>query len=557
MSLESTADLWWKNAVIYCLDVETFYDSDGDGIGDFAGLTQCVDYLAGMGVTCIWLMPFYPTPNRDDGYDLTDHYAIDGTLGTFGDFTAFMLTARDRGIRVIVDLVVNHTSSDHPWFQAARQDRGSRYRDYYVWRDEIPEEGPHDVVFPGVQQGTWTWDDAAGQYYLHRFVKSQPDLNIANSAVREEIRRVIGFWLAQGLAGFRVDAVPFFLETEGIAEKMEIAPHDYFRNLCDFLTRRSGEAIMLGEVNVGVDQLARFFGDEDGDELQMLFNFPAMQALYLALARHEAQPFIDALRSLPAAPAQCQWASFVRNHDELTLDKLTDQERSEVFEAFGPEEGMQIYGRGLRRRLPPMLDGDQDRIRLVYSLLFAMPGAPTIFYGEEIGMGENLAIEGRRSVRTPMQWTDDPSAGFSSVDRGDLRRPLPDGDYGPERVNVRAQRRDPHSLLNWFERMIRLRKETPEIGWGEWTVLDTEARGPVVIRYDWQGATLVTVHNLGADSATIGLDLSDIAWNAARDLLSGEVVAPTGDGRLDLEVERYGYRWLRLDVPGQVRPPYL
>ncbi|HSJ45310.1 MAG TPA: alpha-amylase family protein, partial [Euzebyales bacterium] len=495
MSLERTADLWWKHAVIYCLDVETFYDSDGDGIGDFAGLTQCVDYFAGVGVTCIWLMPFYPSPNRDDGYDLSDHYAIDHRLGTFGDFTEFMRTARDRGIRVIADLVVNHTSSDHPWFRSAREDPGSRYRDYYVWRDEIPEEGPHEVVFPGEQEGAWTWDATAGQYYHHRFLEHQPDLNVANTEVRDEIRKVIGFWLAQGLSGFRVDAVPFFLETEGIAEEMEIAPHDYLRDLCEFLTRRTGEAIMLGEVNVAPDQLGRFFGDEDGDELQMLFNFPAMQALYVSLARGVAQPFIDALRSLPAAPAASQWASFVRNHDELTLDKLTDDERQEVFEAFGPEEDMQIYGRGLRRRLPPMLAGEEDRIRLVYSLMFAMPGTPTIFYGEEIGMGENLAVEGRRSVRTPMQWTDEPSAGFSTADPGDLRRPLPGGEYGPEHVNVRAQRRDPGSLLNWFERMIRLRRETPEVGWGDWTILDIGARGLVAIRYDWQGATLVTVHN--------------------------------------------------------------
>jgi len=556
MNLERTADLWWKNAVIYCLDVETFCDSDGDGIGDFAGLTQCVDYLAGIGVTCIWLMPFYPTPNRDDGYDLTDHYAIDERLGTFGDFTQFMRTARDRGIRVIADLVVNHTSSDHPWFRSARQDPGSRYRDYYVWQDEIPEEGPHGVVFPGVQESTWTWDDVAGQYYHHRFMEHQPDLNVANTAVREEIRKVIGFWLAQGLSGFRVDAVPFFLETEGIADEMEIAPHDYFRNLCEFLTRRTGEAIMLGEVNVTPDQLGRFFGDEDGDELQMLFNFPAMQGLYLGLARHDAQPLIDALRSLPAAPAESQWASFVRNHDELTLDKLTDDERQEVFDAFGPEEEMQIYGRGLRRRLPPMLAGDGERIRMVYSLMFAMPGAPTVFYGEEIGMGENLAVEGRRSVRTPMQWTDEPSAGFSSADRGDLRRPLPDGGYGPEHVNVRAQRRDPGSLLNWFERIIRLRREAPEVGWGDWTILDTGVRALVAIRYDWQGTTLVTVHNFATDTVTVRLDLTDVDWTAARDLLGDDLVEPTADGRLVVEIGRSGYRWMRLETPGHRSTPY-
>jgi maltose alpha-D-glucosyltransferase/alpha-amylase len=555
MSLERTADLWWKNAIIYCLDVETFYDSDGDGIGDFAGLTRCVDYLAGIGVNCIWLMPFYPSPNRDDGYDLTDHYAIDERLGTFGDFTEFMRTARDRGIRVIADLVVNHTSSDHPWFQSSRSDRNSRYRDYYVWRDEIPEDGPEGVVFPGEQEGVWTWDDAAGQYYHHRFMHHQPDLNVANAEVRDEIRKVIGFWLAQGLSGFRVDAVPFFLETEGIAEEMEIAPHDYFRNLCEFLTRRTGEAIMLGEVNVAPDQLAPFFGDEDGDELQMLFNFPGMQGLYLGLARKDAQPFVAALLSLPQAPPECQWASFVRNHDELTLDKLSDDERQEVFDAFGPEEDMQIYGRGLRRRLPPMLAGDSDRIRLVYSLMFAMPGTPTIFYGEEIGMGENLAVEGRRSVRTPMQWTDEPSAGFSTADPDQLRRPLPEGAYGPANVNVRAQRNDRDSLLTWFERVIRQRRQTPEIGWGEWKIVDTDARGLVVIRYDWQDRTLVTVHNLAAEAAKADLDVSDVEWTVARDLLGDTAIEPTGDGRLVIEVAGHGFHWLRLNKPGQRLTP--
>ena len=547
MSLERTADLWWKNAVIYCLDVETFADSDGDGVGDFAGLTERIDYLAGLGVTCIWLMPFYPTPNRDDGYDLTDHYAIDPRLGTFGDFTEFVRTARDRGIRVIADLVVNHTSNEHPWFQAARRDRSSRYRDYYVWRDEIPEEGPHGVVFPGKQEGTWSWDDEAGQYYHHRFMNHQPDLNVANATVREEVRKVIGFWLAQGLSGFRVDAVPFFLETEGIAEEMEIAPHDYFRDLCAFLTRRQGEAIMLGEVNVAADELATFFGDEDGDELQMLFNFVGMQGLYLSLARGDAQPFLDALRSLPAAPAECQWASFVRNHDELTLDKLSDDERQEVFDAFGPDEDMQIYGRGLRRRLPPMLGGDRERLRMVYSLMFAMPGTPTIFYGEEIGMGENLDVEGRRSVRTPMQWAPDAAGGFSSAGPDALRRPLPAGPYGPASVNVRDQRNDPDSLLNWFERIIRRRRETPEIGWGRWTILDADAAGLVAIRYDWGDRTLVTVHNLVPDTATADLDLSDVAWSAAHDLLGDHTVEPSGDGRLVTELPGHGHRWLRLE----------
>lgn len=554
MKLEQTADLWWKNAIIYCLDVETFYDSDGDGCGDFAGLTQCVDYLAGIGVTCIWLMPFYPSPNRDDGYDVTDFYSVDPRLGTFGDFTEFMRTARDRGIRVIADLVINHTSSEHPWFQQARKDRDSRYRDYYVWRDEIPEDGPKGETFPGKQEGLWEWDDAAQQYYLHRFYQHQPDLNVAAEHVRDEIRKVIGFWMAQGLAGFRVDAVPFLLETSGIEEEMEIAPHDYFRDLRAFMTRRSGDAVMLGEVAVPPDQLRPFFGDENGDELQMLFNFVGMQTLYLALARQDAQPFVDGLRSLPNIPRESQWASFVRNHDELTLHLLSKDELQEVFDAFGPHKDMQLYDRGLRRRLPPMLDGDQRRIRAVYSLMFAMPGTPTIFYGEEIGMGENLAVEERRSVRTPMQWTDEPSAGFSTADPQDLRRPVPDGDYGPRHVNVRDQRNDPDSLLNWFEHIIRQRRETPEIGWGDWQIVDVDPPGIVVLRYDWDDRTLLCVHNLSADSAKIDIAISD-TWEVAFDLLGDHRTEPQGDGRLVTELEGYGFQWLRLARPGQRSMP--
>ena len=555
MGLERTADLWWKNAIIYCLDVETFYDSDGDGVGDFAGLTQCVDYLAGIGVDCIWLMPFYPSPNRDDGYDVTDFYGVDPQLGSFGDFTEFMRTAHHRGIRVIADLVVNHTSVEHPWFQQARSDPDSPYRDYYVWQDEIPEDGPEGEVFPGTQQGLWERDEAAQQYYLHRFYQHQPDLNIANEAVRDEIRRVIGFWMAQGLSGFRVDAVPFLLETAGIDDEMEIAPHDYFRDLCAFMERRGGGAIMLGEVAVPADQLRPYFGDEDGDELEMLFNFVGNQALYLSLARQDARPFVDALRALPDIPSECQWASFVRNHDELTLELLSEDERQEVFDAFGPEKDMQLYDRGLRRRLPPMVGGDQRRIRAIYNLMFAMPGTPTIFYGEEIGLGENLVIEGRRSVRTPMQWTSEPSAGFSTADPDKLRRPLPEGDFGAQHVNVRDQRNDPDSLLNWFEHIVRQRRETPEIGWGDWQVVDTGVVGVVALRYDWDGRTLITVHSLSEEHSTVGLDVSDVTWTAAQDLLSTRRVEPAGDGRLVVELDGYGVAWLRLEKPGQRTPP--
>ncbi len=354
MKITDTSDVWWKTAVVYCLDVETFLDWGGNGKGDIVGLIQRIDYLAEIGVTCLWLMPFYPTPDRDDGYDITDFYGVDERVGTHGDFVELVRTARDRGIRVIVDLVVNHTSDQHPWFRSARSSRTSRYRDWYVWADDPPKTPAKDVVFPDQETSMWQWDEKAGQHYLHRFYKHQPDLNVANPAVRDEIAKIMGFWLELGVSGFRVDAVPFLIETtKGVAGPAPLPdPHAFLRELRAFLGRRSGDAILLGEVNLSHAQQRRFAGDEDGDELTMLFDFIGMQRLYLSLARRDARPLAKALLDRPQLPRDSQWATFVRNHDELTLDKLTERQRQEVFDAFGPDPDMQIYGRGLRRRLP-------------------------------------------------------------------------------------------------------------------------------------------------------------------------------------------------------------
>jgi maltose alpha-D-glucosyltransferase/alpha-amylase len=470
MSTKITSDLWWKNAVVYCLDVETFYDSDGDGCGDLAGLTERVDYLGGLGVSCVWLMPFYRSANRDDGYDIVDFYAVDPRLGTLGDFVEFLRTARDRGIRVIADFVMNHTSDQHPWFQSARADRRSPFRDFYVWSDEKPDEKPGDVVFPDQENSNWAWDEQAGQWYLHRFYSHQPDLNVANAQVRDELAQVMGFWLEQGLSGFRVDAVPFLIEPTGLPEGAIVDPHELLRDLRSYLNRRNGEAVLLGEVNLPAPDQRAFFGDEDGDELHMLFDFLGNQALYLALARGDAEPLASTLRNAPTIPQTASLGRFVRNHDELSLDKLTEGERGEVFSRFGADPALQLYGRGLRRRLPTMLHGDERAIRMVYSLAFSLPGTPVLFYGEEIGMGENLGIPGRLSVRSPMQWSPERHGGFSTADDPEfLRRPVTEGAFGPEQVNVAAQRRDLDSLLSWFERLIRRRRECPEISFGSFT----------------------------------------------------------------------------------------
>ena len=554
MRAKATSDLWWKNAVVYCLDVETFLDSDGDGCGDLRGLTDRIDYLAGIGVSCLWLMPFYPSSQRDDGYDITDFYGVDGRLGTPGDFAELIRTAADRGIRVIADLVMNHTSAEHPWFAAGR-DRSSPYHDFFVWADEKPAEKPGDVVFPDREDSNWAYDPKARQWYLHRFYSHQPDLNVANPDVRDEIAQVVGYWLDQGLAGFRVDAVPFLLEPVGMPEGALHDPHELLRDLRRFIGRRRGDAILMGEVNLPPDQQRAFFGDEDGDELHMVLSFVINQAMYLSLARGDATPLRDALAALPQIPEDCQWANFVRNHDELTLDKLSEEERAEVFAAFGPEEDLQLYGRGLRRRLPTMVGGDERRIRMLYSLAFALPGTPVLFYGEEIGMAENLEIPGRYSVRAPMQWSEDRHGGFSTTeDAGALCRPVVAAEgWDPARVNVAAQRRDHGSLLSWMERLIRRRRECPELGWGPCTVLDAGQPAVLCHRVDWDGSSVLALHSFAGERLEARVALEPEIVQAV-DLFDGEDGAPA-DGALTVPLEPYGARWFRLRRDGQRLPP--
>ncbi|MEV6283189.1 alpha-amylase family protein [Kribbella sp. NPDC051770] len=552
MRLTETADIWWKNAVVYCLDIETFFDTDGDGRGDIRGLSQRIDHLAELGVTCLWLMPFYPTPDRDDGYDITDFYGVDPRLGTHGDLVELITLAQDRGMRVIADLVVNHTSDQHPWFRSARESRESPYRDWYVWRDQPPENAAEGIVFPDQETSLWQYDEQAGQYYLHRFYKHQPDLDITNPEVRDEIIRVIGFWLQLGISGFRVDAVPFLLDTDGALDPDNLPdPHDYLRDLRAFLSRRSGQAVLLGEVNLPYKETRQFFGDEDGDELTMCFDFIGMQKMYLSLARQDPAELVKALRERPAPPEEAQWGTFVRNHDELTLDKLSDEEKQEVFAAFGPDEDMQLYGRGLRRRLPPMLGNDQQRLRMVYSLLFSLPGTPVLFYGEEIGMGENLAMEGRTAVRTPMQWTASVNGGFSTADAADLAGQVVTGDLSPEHVNVAAQRRDPDSLLNWVKLLIQRYRETPELSWGDCTVLEHESPAVLAHCSAYEDGCVVTAHNFSAEPAAVTLAVSGTGVGVqAVDLLQPGAAEVAEDGTVRIELEPYGSRWLRIVQPG-------
>jgi trehalose synthase len=556
MRVTDTSDLWWKSAVIYCLDVETFCDSDGDGYGDLAGLAQRIDYLAELGITCLWLMPFYPSPDRDDGYDVTDFYGVDPRLGNHGQLVEVIRTAHDRGINVIADLVVNHTSDRHPWFQASRRSTTNRYRDHYVWRDTEPPDTSTQVVFPDREDSVWELDDRTGEWYLHNFYKHQPDLNLANPAVVDEILRVVGFWLELGFDGFRVDGIPFLEQNAENAgdPALTVDPHEFMRTVRAFLNRRSGSSMMLGEVNLPHPQQRAFFGGKAANELQMQFDFIGMQATYLALAREDARPLVKAISQRPAIDETCQWATFVRNHDELTLDKLTDAQRQEVFAAFGPEPEMQLYGRGLKRRLPTMLGGDPRRIRMAYSLMFSLPGTPTLHYGEEIGMGEDLAADGRMAVRTPMQWSAGRNGGFSSAPPGRLVQPVVTGAFGPEHVNVTAQLHDPDSLWSFMRMLISIRRTCPELGWGTWSVVEQDQPQVLVQRCDVDGSAVVTVHNLGAEPATVEVPVDPRGDGLeAVDLMADEVV--TGESAAQVVLDGYGFRWWRVRPTGDLAIP--
>ncbi|HEY9875242.1 MAG TPA: alpha-amylase family protein [Candidatus Obscuribacterales bacterium] len=540
-------DLWYKNAVLYCIDVETYMDGNGDGIGDIEGLTQRLDYIAGLGITCIWLMPFYPTPNKDNGYDVMDYYNVDPRLGTLGDFVEFTLQAKERGIRVIVDLVINHTSDQHPWFKAACKDENSKYRNYYVWSKEKPEGAEEGIVFPGFQTSTWTYNEEAEAYYFHRFYDHQADLNITNPQVREEIQKVMGFWLALGVSGFRIDAAPFLIEVGENKGSLNVESHYfYLKEIRNFLSWRRGDAILLAEANVSLEELPQYFGD--GDIMQMLFNFIVNQHLFLAFAQEKATPIVEALKAVPSIPKIGQWANFIRNHDELTLDKLSDAKQEEVAAKFAPDkEQMWIFDRGIRRRFAPMVDGDPRRLRLAYSLMFTLPGTPVINYGEELGMGENLSLKERNSVRTPMQWSSETNGGFSAASPDQLVLPvITEGKFGYKSLNVIDERRDPESLLNWMERAIRMRKECPEFGWGTWEIIDTGNPCVLAHRCEWQGGVVIAVHNLAKEPCSVTLKLQDKDGKRWIDLLGDRPYHAIEDISQDVQLEGYGYRWFRI-----------
>lgn len=537
-------DLWYKNAVVYSLDVKTFLDADGNGTGDFPGLMQRLDYLQALGINVLWLAPVQPSPDRDNGYDISDYYGIDPRYGSSGDFVEFMHEADKRGIKVILDLVLNHTSDQHRWFKEARKDPESRYRSWYVWSKKRPADWNKGMVFPGVQKSTWTRDEQAGLYYYHRFYDFQPDLDMTNPQVRAEVRRVMGFWLELGVAGFRVDAVPFMIETTVPGESQGELRFDYLGEFRRFLQWRVGDAVLLGEANVPPKESKDYFTAGGGGGLHLMFNFWVNQHLFYALASGDVAPLIEALNATRLPPSSAQWAQFLRNHDELDLGRLTPEQREVVLARFGPEEEMQLYGRGIRRRLAPML-GDRRHLELAYSVLFSLPGTPVIRYGDEIGMGDDLSLKERDAVRTPMQWANERHAGFSGAEKT-VYPVVREGVYAYERVNVEAQRREPDSLLNWTAKMIRLRKECPEIGWGTWKVLRAGTPGVLAMRYDWRGNSVVVMHNFDerAREAKIRPDVE--GGERLVDLLAEEESRADERGTHHIPLDAHGSRWFRV-----------
>lgn len=463
-----TTTHWIKNSILYSLDIETFYDSDNNGIGDIRGLISKLEYLSELGITCLWLLPFYPSPNRDNGYDVMDYYGVDQRLGSLEEFKEFLQQAHTRGIKLIIDLVVNHTSHQHPWFQEARKDKNSPFRDYYVWSDEAIEFEKEHLMLSGEVETMWTYDELAQQYYLHRFYKEQPDLNIANPAVRKEIIKIIDHWLAIGVDGFRIDAAEILIEPYGLPNAQKVDLSFFLDEMRDHIHQKNAGAILLAEANVTPGNMDIYI--KDGNRMHMLFNFYLNQHLFLSLATNDAKHLKESMDAMPPVHATDQYLNFLRHHDELSLKLLSDQERNKVFDRFAPDPNMRIFGKGIRRRLSPLLHDNMDLIQLSYSLLFSMNGTPLIRYGDDIAMGDDLSLEGRKSVRTPMEWD-----------------------------KVISQQKDPSSLLNWLKKLIELRKGFPVIGTGKTQFIQGDDSRILFHSYGSHEQEIFFVHNLSGE----------------------------------------------------------
>jgi len=536
---------WYKDAVFYEVHVKAFMDADGNGVGDFAGLTSKLDYLRDLGVDCLWILPMYPSPLRDDGYDIADFYGIHPSYGSVEDFQKFLDAAHDRGLRVIADLVMNHTSDAHPWFQAARADRASAHRDYYVWSDSDRKYRAARIIFTDTEKSNWTFDPSAKQYYWHRFFSHQPDLNYDNPAVKTAMLDVMRFWLDRGLDGFRCDAVPYLIEREGTSCENLPETHTILKEFRRVIDAEYAGRVLLAEANQWPEDVRPYFAD--GDEFHMAFHFPLMPRLYMGVRREDRLPITDIFTHTPSIPPSCQWCLFLRNHDELTLEMVTNEERDYMYYAYASDPSMKL-NLGIRRRLAPLMDNDRTRIELLNCLLLTLPGSPIVYYGDEIGMGDNVYLGDRNGVRTPMQWSADRNAGFSSADPAALYLPVvTDPAYHYQAVNVAAQEKDPASLLNTMRQLIAVRKRSPVFGRG--TIEFLRPRNQAVLAYlrAWRDETLLIVANLSARSQPVELDLAAHEGTEPVEMLSGNRFPRVTRAPYFLSLGPHGYYWFRLE----------
>jgi maltose alpha-D-glucosyltransferase/alpha-amylase len=537
--------LWYKDAIIYQVHVKSFFDANNDGIGDFAGLIEKLDYISEIGVNTIWLLPFYPSPRRDDGYDIAAYRDVHPEYGRLADVRRFIAEAHRRGIRVITELVINHTSDQHPWFQRARRAKpGSAARNFYVWSDSDKRYAGTRIIFCDTEKSNWTWDEEAGAFYWHRFYSHQPDLNFDNPQVMREVLAVMRFWLDLGVDGLRLDAVPYLIEREGTSNENLPETHAILKRIRAELDSKYSDRMLLAEANMWPEDAQQYFGD--GDECHMAFNFPLMPRMYMAIAQEDRFPIADIMRQTPAIPENCQWAIFLRNHDELTLEMVTDQERDLLWRVYAADHRARI-NLGIRRRLAPLMERDRRRIELMKCLLLTMPGTPVIYYGDEIGMGDNIHLGDRDGVRTPMQWSSDRNGGFSRADPTDLVLPAIMGPlWGYEAVNVEAQWRDPHSLLNWFRRMLVVRGRYKAFGRGTLRFLRPSNRKVMAYLREFDGETILCVANVSRTAQAVELELSEFAGYTPTEMSGGVSFPAIGTLTYLLTLPPYGFYWFTL-----------
>jgi maltose alpha-D-glucosyltransferase/alpha-amylase len=536
--------LWYKDAVIYQLHVKSFCDSNDDGIGDFKGLTSRLDYLQELGVDCLWLLPMYPSPFRDDGYDIADYYSIHPSYGTLDDFRAFLGAAHSRGLRVITELVLNHTSDQHPWFKEARSSRESPRRDWYVWSDTDDRYPDVRIIFLDTEQSNWAWDSNSKAYYWHRFFSHQPDLNYDNPVVREEMWRVMKFWLDMGVDGFRVDAVPYLIERDGTSCENLPETHGVVKLIRARLDEHFADKVLLAEANQWPEDVRPYFGD--GDEFHMAFHFPLMPRMFMATRLEDRKPLVEIVERTPELPDTCQWGIFLRNHDELTLEMVSDVERDYMYEEYARDPVARL-NLGIRRRLAPLLDGDRRRVELMNGLLMSLPGSPIVYYGDEIGMGDNVYLGDRNGVRTPMQWNGGWNGGFSTADPERLTQPLISNPlYGYQVVNVESQRRSEHSLLNWMRRLIRVRKTTRVFGRGAISFLHPANHRVLAYTRSLDDETVLVVNNLSGTAQVAELNLRSLQGAIPIEMFGLSLFPRIGELPYMLTLGPYDFFWFRL-----------